>query len=73
MKKSKEDHKNTHFYNKFIFDKKLGMLFENRRSKVFGHFHDQEIDNKQILKYPSLFKGISVGHRSDPKCLNVAL
>ena len=41
---------------KFIFNKKLGMLFENRIRKVFGHFHAQQIGNKQILKYLTLFQ-----------------
>ena len=39
-----------------MFNKILGMFFENRRRKVFGHFHAQQIGNKQVLKYLTLFQ-----------------
>ena len=51
MKKSKENHKNTQFYTKFIFNKKLGMLLENRRRKLLGYFHVPQIGNFEI-PYP---------------------
>ena len=41
----------------------LMMFFENRRRKVLGYFHAQQIGNKQILKYLTLlqnFLGLDV-------------
>ena len=32
------------------------MLLKIRKCKVFGHFHAQQINNKQILKYLTNFK-----------------
>ena len=32
------------------------MLFKNRKRKVFRYFHAQQIGNKQILEYFTLFQ-----------------
>ena len=55
MKKSKENHKNTHFHNKFIFNKKLGILVEDAKSLGISCSTSRYQANFEI---PTLFQNI---------------
>ena len=44
------------------------MLFENRKSKVFGYFHNQQIGNKQIWKYLTLFHNFCIKFLKRVRC-----
>ena len=44
----------------FIFNKKLGMLFKNRKRISTRHFLALQINTKQLLKYLTIFQNFGI-------------
>ena len=46
----------TQIMYEFIFNKKLGMSFKNRKRIITWHFLAPQINTKQMLKYLTIFQ-----------------
>ena len=54
---------------KFIFNKKLGMLFKNRKRIRTWHFLALQINTKQMLKYLTIFQNSGFLNLKHDRCV----